>query len=198
MKALILAPKSPRRRELLGRITANFTVMTDDSEEVRIPGEAPSAMVCRLAQKKAENVAQKVSGPSIILAADTVVAIGNRILGKPKNQADAREMLQTLSGNTHAVYTGFSILDTETGKEFTDFEKSEVTFRSLSDTEAEAYIRTGEPMDKAGAYGIQGIGSLFVSGLCGDYANVVGFPICKIGMVLNEEFGINLLETEGR
>ncbi len=191
-KQWILASKSPRRKELLGRLVKEFCVMADDTPEVKIPGELPEKMVMRLAAEKAEHIGEKVTENALIIAADTTVVLEGKILGKPKNEKEAFSMLSRLSGATHRVYTGISVLDTETGKGVTQVEMTKVRFRALSRKEIHGYIATKEPMDKAGAYGIQEIGALFVEGIEGDYFNVVGLPLCHLGQMLREEFGIVL------
>ena len=193
MKEIILASQSPRRRELLGRLVPDFTVITDDSAEALIPGEKPPQTVQRLAAEKAEHVSAKTDADALILAADTVVVLDGQILGKPKDEADAFVMLSALSGNTHQVFTGIAVLDTKTGQCVTAFETPKVRFRPVSHREILQYIASGEPMDKAGAYGIQELGALFVEGIEGDYFNVVGLPLCRLGKLLKESFEIDLL-----
>ena len=121
------------------------------------------------------------------------MAINGKILGKPANEADAAKTLGLLSGNRHEVYTGISVIEAFSGREVCDFEATAVEFRDISDEEIDAYIRTGEPMDKAGAYGIQNLGALFVKRIEGDYFNVVGLPLCRLGMILKKEFGVRLI-----
>ncbi len=193
MRKIILASQSPRRRELLGRLLDDFTVLSDDAEEVRIPNEKPEDMVKRLALEKAKNVAVKSGAKALIIGADTVVTFDGKALGKPKDEEDAFSMLLSLSGREHTVYTGVAVLDTETGKTKTVAEGTKVRFRNLTNAEIRAYIASGEPMDKAGAYGIQELGALLISGICGDYFNVVGLPICRLGTLLKEEFAVDLL-----
>lgn len=193
MKKIILASQSPRRRELLGRLVADFSVMADDSEEVVISGEKPEDTVQRLARQKAENVARAVEEDALVLAADTVVALDGRILGKPAHVREARQMLADLSGREHRVYTGIAVLDTAAGVLAVDYEMTRVRFRTLSEDEIQRYIDSGEPMDKAGAYGIQELGALFVEGVDGDYFNVVGLPLCKLGKMLKKHFSVDLL-----
>lgn len=193
MKEIILASQSPRRRELLARFLPEFTVMTDDSEEELIPKESPEDTVQRLAKEKAKHVAEKTHADALILAADTIVVLGEKILGKPKDEADAYQMLSALSGNTHRVLTGIAVLDTQSGVCITEAETTKVRFRKLTEDEIRRYIASGEPMDKAGAYGIQDLGALFVEGIDGDYFNVVGLPLCRLGKLLKESFSITLL-----
>ena len=190
MQKWILASQSPRRRELLSRLVSDFEILADDSEETLIPGEKPEQAVKRLAQEKAENVSKKTGKDALILAADTVVVLEGRILGKPKDEADAFYMLSNLSGNTHQVFTGMAVLDAKTGRCETAAEMTKVRFRKLSEEEILRYIASGEPMDKAGAYGIQEKGALLVEGIEGDYFNVVGLPLCRLGILLRESFQI--------
>ena len=194
MKTIVLASGSPRRRELLKRVVPAFEVLADGGEEMLIPGESPEETVRRLAMQKAENTARRIKKDALILAADTVVVLGEKILGKPVDEAEAFAMLFSLSGKTHRVYTGLAIVDTGTGKKISDFVVTKVRFRPLTEEEIRSYIRSGEPMDKAGAYGIQEIGALFIEGIDGDYFNVVGLPLCRLGILLKESFGIDLAE----
>ena len=193
MKEIILASQSPRRRELLGRLLTDFQVMVDDAEEVRIPGEQPEEMVQRLALMKAKNVAEKSGTKGLVIGADTVVTFDGKALGKPKDEEEAFSMLSQLSGREHTVFTGVAVVCGETGKTITIAEGTKVRFRDLTEEEIHAYIASGEPMDKAGAYGIQELGALMISGICGDYFNVVGLPLCRLGTLLKEEFSIDLL-----
>lgn len=190
---IILASGSPRRRELLGNIGVDFEVMTDDTPEKAVINEQPKETVMRLSAQKANNVAKRVEGGAIVIGADTVVAIDGRILGKPDSESDAAEMLGRLSGRVNTVYTGITVTDTRSGKTVSDYESTDVRFRELSRAEIEGYVRSGEPMDKAGAYGIQNLGALLIEGVIGDYFNVVGLPLCKLGMILKGEFGISLI-----
>lgn len=190
---IVLASGSPRRRELLGNLGLEFEIMTDNSPETVICGEKPQDTVLRLSAQKAKNVAGKVSGGATVIAADTIVSADGKILGKPKDESDAFDMLKMLSGRSSEVYTGVTVKDTESGKTVSEFERTSVRFRSLSDDEIKRYIASGEPMDKAGAYGIQNLGALLIEGIDGDYFNVVGLPLCRLNMILKREFGINLL-----
>ena len=191
----ILASASPRRREILENISLDFEIIADESEEIMIEGEKPYDTVKRLAMQKAKNIAAGIeSGENtIVIGADTVVSIDGKILGKPNDEIEAKDMLLTLSGRINTVYTGLALIETQSGKEVSDFVSTGVKFRNLSEKEIENYIRSGEPMDKAGAYGIQKIGGLFVESINGDYFNVVGLPLCRLGEILSEEFGINLI-----
>ena len=191
----ILASGSPRRKEILENISLEFEIMADESDEIMIEGEKPYDTVKRLAMQKAKNIASRVETGenTIVIGADTVVSIDEKILGKPKDEREAKDMLLTLSGRLNTVYTGLAVLETQSGKAVSEFVSTGVKFRSLSEKEIENYIKSGEPMDKAGAYGIQKIGGLFVESINGDYFNVVGLPLCRLGEILSEEFGINLI-----
>ncbi len=192
MRKIVLASKSPRRRELLSEFVSDFDIIADDAEEITEDGITPEETVRNLAMQKARNVAKKADESALVIGADTVVFIDGKILGKPANKEEASEMLHMLSGRDHHVCTGLAIIDNESKKSYCGFERTAVHFRHLEDEEIDKYIATGEPMDKAGAYGIQNIGALFVEGIKGDYFNVVGLPLCKLGQVLKEEFGYEL------
>lgn len=177
---IYLASKSPRRRKLLRQINLKFKVIDLHFHEKMNNGEHPVFLVKRLSIEKLNAALLKIKR-GIIITADTIVVIDNHILGKPKSKSDARRILKKLSGRTHYVYTGYSIFNTETSKMITDFEKTAVTFRKLSDTEIDDYIATGSPMDKAGAYGIQDdFGAVFIERIDGCYYNVVGLPLAKL------------------
>jgi septum formation protein len=173
---LILASASPRRKELLELLQIPFEVIVSEVEEIVDEKLHPAEMVQSLAQQKALSVA-KTNQTSFVIGSDTLVVYGGRMLGKPTNKSEAIEMLQMLSGNTHDVFTGVAIIKGEQVHSF--FEKTSVTFFLLSDKEIVDYVSTGEPMDKAGAYGIQGYGALLVEGIIGDYYSVVGLPIAR-------------------
>lgn len=197
MKRIILASQSPRRRELLENIGLEFEVKVDNSPEIVDETMEIEEIVKCLSAKKAENVSKTLDNEDcVVIAADTVVAFEDRILGKPKDEEDAKNMLKILSGNVHFVYTGISVLDNKTGKCISDFEKTKVRFREITDSEINSYIKSGEPMDKAGSYGIQGLGSVFVEKICGDYFNIVGLPISKLCGILKNEFGIGIFDSE--
>lgn len=187
-RRIVLASQSPRRRELLGRLINEFDILADNSEELVEEGIPPEETVRRLALQKATNVADEAAEDALIIAADTMVFINGKVLGKPKDENDARDMLRILSGREHYVCTGIAVVDKKSGKTFCDFERTVVHFKPLSDEEIEKYIQSGEPMDKAGAYGIQDIGALFVDWIKGDYFNVVGLPICRLSQILKREF----------
>ncbi len=187
-KKVVLASQSPRRRELLGGLIPEFDIIVDTTDEVADPDMTPEELVRSLALQKAENVAKMADGAALVIGADTVVCIDGKVLGKPKDEAEAGEMLKMLSGREHHVCTGFAVIDNATGKTVCDFERTVVKFKPLTDEEIEKYIKSGEPMDKAGAYGIQGVGALFVEGIKGDYFNVVGLPLCALFKSLKKNF----------
>ncbi|MCQ4864504.1 Maf family protein [Pseudoflavonifractor phocaeensis] len=188
---IILASQSPRRRELLERMgITRFKTVSPDIDERAFDGLPPEELVRRLSAEKAGAVADRVDDGAIIIAADTVVALDGTVLGKPDDDLEAFKMLSTLSGVRHQVYTGVTVL--LGGERFTEHEVTDVTFRELSEQEIEQYVATGEPMDKAGAYGIQGYGALLIEGISGDYYNVMGLPVCRLGRMLSR-FGIDCL-----
>ncbi len=185
---IILASQSPRRRELLAQMGLTFRVHVSDVDETVAPGTPPAQMVEELSRRKGAAVAALEGPEPLVIAADTVVAIGDTILGKPHSPEDAFAMLSALSGREHHVYTGVTVIRGE--KAVTFHENTAVRFRPLSEGDIRGYLATGEPMDKAGAYGIQGRGALLVEGIRGDYGNVVGLPMFRLGRVLAEEFGL--------
>ncbi len=176
--AVILASGSPRRKELMNHITDKFSVIVSDADESLPEGESVEETVKNLALAKAKAVKSKCTETDIIIAADTVVACDGKILGKPCNAQEAFTMLKSLSGRTHAVYTGVCITKGSQTEVFA--QKTLVEFYELSDEEINAYIATGDPFDKAGGYGIQSKGAILVRGIVGDYFNVVGFPVAEI------------------
>lgn len=188
---LILASQSPRRRELLERMGFHdFLVSPAVGEEEIDPTLSPAGLVEALSAQKAAEVSAKFQPEHIIIAADTVVAVDGQVLGKPKDKEQAAEMLALLSGRSHTVYTGVTVCR---GQEtITQHEATDVTFRPLTKDEISCYIATGEPMDKAGSYGIQGYGALLVQGISGDYFNVVGLPVCRVARMLSV-FGVDAL-----
>ena len=176
MKHIILASASPRRKEILELADLEFDVMPSDAQEITTK-TAPNEVVMELASIKAKDIYKKSEKQSMIVGADTVVAYQGQILGKPTDEADAKRMLTMLSGQTQEVYTGVCVI--EDGKTKTFYEETKVTFYEISDEQIDYYIKTGEPMDKAGSYGIQGKAAVFIKGIEGDYYNVVGFPIAR-------------------
>ena len=188
-KEIILASASPRRRELLGMFDLTFTVIPAVGEEKSEAGLTPGETVEALARAKAAEVAAGHSG-AVVIGSDTVVERDGELLGKPKSEAEAFRMLKSLSGRSHRVWSGVCVIEGE--RCLTAHEMTAVHFRSLSDEEIWAYIRSGEPMDKAGAYGCQGRASLFIDRLEGDFFNVMGLPLCRLGLML-KELGVELL-----
>lgn len=181
---LILASGSPRRAELLERMGLTFTVQPSNTEEVLEPGLSPQQEVMSLSLQKAKAVYDTLESQAVVLSADTVVVLDDYILGKPRDAEDAKTMLRALSGRHHLVLTGVTVMGPRGTQ--THCEETEVHFRTLSEQEIDAYVDSGEPMDKAGAYGIQGGAMLFVRSLVGDYYNVMGLPVCKTGLMLRE------------
>ncbi len=177
---LILASQSPRRRELLGLFRRDFTVKVADIDE-KMDGN-PFDEVARVSRLKAQAI--PCGSDEVIVAADTIVVCQGQILGKPKDEADARRMLRLLSGRDHQVMTGMTVRSRE--KTVTVTEVTDIHFRPISDAEIDAYIATGEPMDKAGSYGIQGGAALFAEKMVGDYYNVMGLPVCRLWQILQE------------
>ena len=175
------------------RMGLQFEVRAADADETLVPGLRAQEQVARLSRIKAEAVARTLTEEAVIVAADTVVVLDGIILGKPKDQADAKRMLTAFSGRCHHVLTGLTVLGPK-GVE-THCEETEVHFRPLSEGEIDRYIATGEPMDKAGAYGIQGYAALFVEKLAGDYYNVMGLPVCALGLMLRRA-GVPVLEGQ--
>lgn len=173
---IILASASPRRRELLAQAGFEFEVVTSDVDEVADPSLTPDKLVMSLARQKAQAVAQNRADCAVI-GSDTVVVLDGKVLGKPRDEADAVRMLESLSGRKHEVYTGVCIAFA--GETHCFFERTSVNFCELDGEQIKAYVATGEPMDKAGAYGIQGKGCVLVEGIEGDYFNVVGFPVSR-------------------
>ncbi len=178
---VVLASKSPRRRELMQLLDMAFTVRVADVAETLLPNATPAEQASHLSYIKAKAVAK--SG-EIVIGADTIVVLGDRILGKPKDKQEAAQMLRLLSGNTHQVMTGVTVISDR--REVSCTEVTEVTFRQLTENEILRYVDTLEPMDKAGAYGIQGGAAKFVEGIRGDYFNVVGLPVCKLSQILRD------------
>lgn len=176
---LILASASPRRKELLERIGVTFDIIPAKGEEV-ITKEQPDEVVMELSKQKAQEIAGTAEADVLVLGADTVVAYEGKILGKPKDETDAFKMLSMLSGKEHEVYTGVALIDNRDGSVENFFERTKVTMYPISEKEIRDYIAGGEPMDKAGAYAIQGIGAKFIQKIEGDYSNVVGLPVGRI------------------
>lgn len=183
---IYLASKSPRRRKLLKQIGLNFKSFSIDLYEEILDGEHPAQTVKRLALHKSDAAVKKIKS-GIVITADTIVVLGKEIIGKPKDEKDAFRILSKLSGKTHTVYTGFVIINLNNSRRKIEYEKTDVTFRKLLPQEIRDYIKTGSPMDKAGAYGIQDdFGAVFVKKVDGCYYNVVGLPLQKLYKALLE------------
>lgn len=194
MEKIVLASASPRRRELLEQIGIKFDIVVSNEPEDEIDKSlSPENYTSELALMKACNVAKKLTGTkrkdSLIIAADTVVYSDGKILGKPKDSDDAFRILKSLSGKAHEVYTGICVMRLTDGYATSKSIKTTVKFKELTDKTIKAYIKTGEPADKAGAYGIQSRGAVLVEEICGDYFNVVGLPLSALYDVLISEFG---------
>ena len=187
MRPLILASSSPRREELLRQVGLSFEIVPSNAEEPLVESLPPAAVAERLALDKARAVAALRPG-GLVIGADTVVVLDGRMLGKPSGDAEAREMLRSLSGRRHEVTTGIAVVDSDTGDSSFDSVTTQVDFALLSDEVIDRYIATGEPMDKAGAYGIQGCGALLIQGIVGCYTNVVGLPLRRLAELL-AQFG---------
>jgi len=180
--SLILASASPRRKELLGLFRTPFEIRVADIDEAMDPAKAPFDEVARVSRLKALAVPR--GEDDTVIAADTIVVCEGRVLGKPKSEEDAKRMLHLLSGRDHQVMTGVTVLRDKRCETFT--EVTDLHFRHLTDREIDDYVATGEPMDKAGSYGIQGGAALFCTHMVGDYYNVMGLPVCRLGMILRE------------
>ncbi len=192
---IYLASKSPRRKELLTLMGLDFEVLVADVDESCDDGLAGGDLCRELSRRKAQEVfftlrEQNRHENALVIAADTLVFLDGKPLGKPKDEQNAREMLKELSGTVHTVCTGISVM-TKDGT-VSEFEETEVVFRAIDEKEINGYVATREPMDKAGAYGIQGLGASLVEGIKGDYFNVVGLPVCRLARILKRELGITL------
>ena len=191
MKQIVLASLSPRRKELLERTGLKFLIEDSGFKERLNLKLEPRKLAEHFSCSKAKAVSEKHPN-SIIIAADTIVVLNKKILGKPKNFRDAIKILKELSGKTHKVITGFTILDTSSNKMVTKSTETKVIMRKFTDDEITSYVNTGEPLDKAGAYGIQGLGGFLVKGIEGDYCNIVGLPLTDL-LVELKRFGIRIL-----
>lgn len=185
MKKLILASSSPRRAELLKQIGLNFEIKTGSVDEPLLPGLSPPELVERLAERKAAAVARELDD-GIVIAADTVVVWQGQVLGKPRNGEEAFDMLSKLQGSVHDVFTGVALIDVRSGKVLVEHEKTRVFFRAMEGFEISRYVATGEPLDKAGAYGVQGLAAIFIRRLEGCYTNVVGLPLSRLALMLKK------------
>lgn len=195
MVEIVLASTSPRRKELLNLIGLRFKVIASSVQENFEYKDNPEELVEKLALLKAQDVAKRVKPRTLVIGADTVVWCGD-ILGKPRDEKEAFEMLRRLSGKTHFVFTGIAIVEANTGNLVVSHERTLVKFRDIEDSEINAYIDTKEPLDKAGAYGIQGRGAIFIERIEGCYFNVVGLPIAKLDKMLRN-FGVYVSSSWG-
>ena len=196
-RRMVLASKSPRRRELLEMLGAQFEVITSDCDE-NITGLAPRYLVRELALRKAEAVYERLNDPdAVVIGSDTIVTPdGVKALGKPRDRGDAVRTLTEISGKWHSVCTGIAVIGRaadNTSKKIAETVETKVKFLDLTKEECERYADTGEPLDKAGSYGIQGRGGALVEKIDGDYYSVVGLPVSRLRVILRDEFGINLL-----
>jgi septum formation protein len=189
---IILASTSPRRKELFEKIGLEFEVDPGNYAEQLRPTSDPHALAREISLKKASVVAEKYPD-ALIIAADTFIVFGDTILGKPENKTEARKMLTTLNGESHVVITGFYIIDTKSGKTASGSTETIVYMKELSPREIDAYVQSQEPLGKAGAYAIQGIGSVIIDRIEGDYYNVVGLPLATLAEAL-KEFGVYILK----
>lgn len=189
--SIVLASGSPRRRELMEMLDVKDLVIIPAKGEEKPPeGVGPGELVMALASAKAREVAAARAAGDTVIGADTIVWVDGRVLGKPHSEQEAGQMLRLLSGNVHEVYTGVCLI--KDGEESCRFDVTRVRFRPLSEREIAAYIKTGEPMDKAGAYGAQGKAALFVQSIEGDFFNVMGLPLCMLGEMLKQR-GVEVL-----
>ena len=191
---LILASQSPRRRQLMEQIGLSFTVKIADIDETMDPSKPPEAQVAEVSARKAAAIAETSRPEDVIIAADTIVVVDDTILGKPHSKEDAKAMLNLLSGRSHRVMTGVTVCRGEESVSHTEI--TEIRFRALSDAEIDAYVESGDPMDKAGSYGIQNAAAIFVSGMHGDYFNVMGLPLCSLTQLLRR-FGVEVRGEKG-
>ncbi len=194
MRKIVLASKSPRRRELLENIGLKFDIVVCDTDEDIISKDIdPSLYVRELSFIKASSAVRLCAKNTFVIGADTVVVHDGKILGKPKDRDDAFDMLRSMSGKTHRVYTGISIIDTNDMHAVSEYVMTEVTFRQISDKEINHYIDNFSVMDKAGAYGIQEYAGTFAESINGDYFNIVGLPVCKLVTMILGEYGEDLI-----
>ncbi|MBE7034513.1 MAG: septum formation inhibitor Maf [Ruminococcaceae bacterium] len=190
---VVLASASPRRRELLEQIGLPFFVLPSQADEDINPDLSPQLTVQSLSLLKAADIAKTQPASAYVIGADTVVVLDGEILTKPKDEEDARRMLARLSGRAHSVVTGVTVIRCRDGKSISVCEETKVFFKEMSEAEIASYVATGEPLDKAGSYGIQGLGALFVEKIEGDYNNVVGLPLMRLCHILQEEFDFQLM-----
>ena len=196
MTEFVLASASPRRKELLEKMGLQFSIVVSEADESTVSRDIPvNLYVQELALLKASATAKMLlrNKKALIIAADTIVTLDGEILGKPDGEDSAKKMLSSLSGRTHEVYTGYCIMRISDGKTVCNSVKTEVKFKTLTEQKIRSYIESGEPMDKAGAYGIQGLGSMLIEKINGDYFNVVGLPVSALADTLEKEFDIEIM-----
>ena len=196
MTEFVLASASPRRKELLEKMGLQFSIVVSEADESTVSRDIPvNLYVQELALLKVSATAKMLlrNKKALIIAADTIVTLDGEILGKPDGEDGAKKMLSSLSGRTHEVYTGYCVMRISDGKTVCNSVKTEVKFKTLTEQKIRSYIESGEPMDKAGAYGIQGLGSMLIEKINGDYFNVVGLPVSALADTLEEEFELEIL-----
>ena len=179
-RKIVLASSSPRRKDLLGSVGLRFTIQVPEVDESHNIGESPEDYALRLSREKALSVASYYDTDTVVIGADTVVVVSGDVLGKPASEKDAASMLETLSGIEHRVLTAFSLVRPESSLLHSEVVETFVSVKHLAAAEIQGYIKTGEPMDKAGAYGIQGVGAFMINGIRGSYTNVVGLPLVEL------------------
>ncbi len=194
---IILASSSPRRKELLESVGLNFQIITPETEETHLKGESAEDFALRLSKDKALSVSRECEEGTVVIGADTVVVVGNDILGKPLDENDAASMLRKISGREHRVLTAFSIVKPKSQVLHSEIVETLVGVKNLAASEIQGYIMTGEPMDKAGAYGIQGIGAFMVRQIRGSYTNVVGLPLVELLEALKLHGAFNIFSVNG-
>ena len=192
---IVLASSSPRRKELLGKTGIEFEVVIPYADESLTGDETPEEFALRISAEKASSVSRNLDNGSVVIGADTIVVVNGEILGKPSGKEEAAVMLQKISGKEHNVYTAFSIVEPKQKVLHSEIVRTGVSIKRLAAHEIEGYIKTGEPMDKAGAYGIQGIGAFMVRGIEGSYTNVVGLPVVELLEALKK---LGIVEPVGK
>ncbi|MNN01886.1 Septum formation protein Maf [compost metagenome] len=200
LRRVILASTSPRRKELVASLNIPYDIVPSHADETTPDNWSPQQIVTELAKRKAEAVYHSLnssgsnSEAGVIVGSDTIVVRDGEVLGKPRNEDEAASMISSLQGRSHTVYTGVACIDSNTGEMLVDYRSTEVTMRSLTNEEVLAYARSGEGLDKAGAYAIQGLGATLVTGIQGCYFNVVGLPLSLLAQML-EHFGVRVLDS---
>ncbi|MCD8048833.1 MAG: Maf family protein [Clostridia bacterium] len=194
--SIILASASPRRKEILEAVGIKPVIVPSCADEAQVKAEKIEQRVMETALLKGADVARCAGKNDFVIAADTMVVCDGKAMGKPHDKKEALAMLMMLSGKWHEVYTGYCVISGRTGEASARYEKTRVKFRGISEDEAKCYVDTREPMDKAGAYGIQGKGRLFIEKIDGDFYNVVGLPICALSVMMKNDFGIDILRQD--